>query len=352
VLLGGSGLTGTTDDTVYVPNLNIGSVPAGSPVLNIGLDANGYVVTGNTASSFTGGTVTGDTIFTGGLSACTGGITTNIINACEGNGQLNLRNGGNDIVSLTNDNGTFSDTGIYISPDYGALYSDAYTSVWETSPNFITGYLSNVGIQISNQTGDTLFSKAGIIIGATATGSLTSATVAGGDSGANTLGSIINSSNSTISSGASNTVIIGGNNITGGADNTVYVPYLNINNLGTGTSINNLGIDASGNVVTGTAGGGGIPEATTATTTTINFSGQTIYYDSVTEATGNITADLTGAKLGLVQKIYHNDTLEPTYAGATWVLMGDGIYFTSQLNIIYAEWAAGNRVEYWYVQEQ
>jgi hypothetical protein len=59
----------------------------------------------------------------------------------------------------------------------------------------------------------------------------------------------------------SNSVILGGNGltgstdntvyVTGSTDNTVYVPYLNINNLGTGTSINNLGIDSSGNVVTG-----------------------------------------------------------------------------------------------------
>ena len=46
-------------------------------------------------------------------------------------------------------------------------------------------------------------------------------------------------------------VVLGGQNITGSTNDTVYVPYLNINNLGTGTSINNLGIDSSGNVVSG-----------------------------------------------------------------------------------------------------
>ena len=108
--------------------------------------------------------------------------------------------------------------------------------------------------------------------------------------------------------------------------------------------------DGSGNatwqVPTGGSGG-----ATTATTTTINFTGQTIYYNSTSPATGNITGNLTGANLGLIQKIYHNDTSEPTYP-VGWVLMGDAIYFTSTLNIIYAEWAGGTRVEYWYVQEQ
>lgn len=103
--------------------------------------------------------------------------------------------------------------------------------------------------------------------------------------------------------------------------------------------------DGSGNA-TWRSGG-----ATTATTTTINFTGQTIYYNSTSPATGNITGNLTSANLGLIQKIYHNDTSEPTYP-VGWVLMGDAIYFTSTLNIIYAEWAGGTRVEYWYVQQQ
>lgn len=98
-------------------------------------------------------------------------------------------------------------------------------------------------------------------------------------------------------------------------------------------------------------GGGGVPEATTATTTTINFTGQTIYYNASSPGTGNISGNLTGAKLGLIQKIYHNSGTAPTYP-AGWVLMGDAIYFTSTLNIIYAEWAGGTRVEYWYVQQQ
>jgi len=111
--------------------------------------------------------------------------------------------------------------------------------------------------------------------------------------------------------------------------------------------------DASGNASWQSVSGGtgGVPEATTATTTTINFTGQTIYYNATTPGTGNISQNLTGAKLGLIQKIYHNDVAEPTYP-AGWVLMGDAIYFTSTLNIIYAEWATGSRVEYWYVQEQ
>ena len=49
-------------------------------------------------------------------------------------------------------------------------------------------------------------------------------------------------------------VLLGGQGLTGATDDTVYVPFLNINNINTGTSINNLGVDSSGNVVVGTTG--------------------------------------------------------------------------------------------------
>ena len=55
----------------------------------------------------------------------------------------------------------------------------------------------------------------------------------------------------------SNSVILGGQNITGTTNNTVYVPNLNIGTVGGGTPLINLGLDSSGNVVTGTTSGGG-----------------------------------------------------------------------------------------------
>ena len=69
------------------------------------------------------------------------------------------------------------------------------------------------------------------------------------------------STNSGIFGGSSNrvvgslrSVILGGQNITGTTNDTVYVPYLNISNIGTGTSISNLGFDTNGNVVVGSLG--------------------------------------------------------------------------------------------------
>jgi len=56
---------------------------------------------------------------------------------------------------------------------------------------------------------------------------------------------------STPSSNITNSVILGGENLLGSEDNTVYVPNLNINSVGSNAAIYNLGIDSSGNVVSG-----------------------------------------------------------------------------------------------------
>lgn len=85
------------------------------------------------------------------------------------------------------------------------------------------------------------------------------------------------------------------------------------------------------------------------TGTNIHFSASTIFGSSTTPETGNITNTLTNSKLGVVQKIYHNSGSAPTVP-AGWVLLGSTTYQISTLNIIYAEWARGNRVEYWVVR--
>ena len=60
--------------------------------------------------------------------------------------------------------------------------------------------------------------------------------------------------------------IVLGNNITGTTADTTYVDHLNIKTVPTGTTVGNLGIDASGNVILGTTG------------TSITFSGTPNYY--------------------------------------------------------------------------
>lgn len=84
------------------------------------------------------------------------------------------------------------------------------------------------------------------------------------------------------------------------------------------------------------------------TGTVITFDKKRRFDTSTSPATGNITNDLTGAKMGVVQKIYHNNSSAPTYP-AGWVCIG-GTYTNSVLNIIFAEWVEGSRVEYWIVK--
>lgn len=59
--------------------------------------------------------------------------------------------------------------------------------------------------------------------------------------------SFIHSYNSIVSGDRS--VLLGGQNLTGTTNDTVYVPYFNIHNLASGSSVNLLGIDATGFVV-------------------------------------------------------------------------------------------------------
>lgn len=77
------------------------------------------------------------------------------------------------------------------------------------------------------------------------------------------------------------------------------------------------------------------------------FVSPTDYGTVASPRTGNITDDLTGAANNITQKMYHNDSVEPSVP-AGWVSLG-GSYVVGTLNIIYAEWISGTRVEYWIV---
>jgi hypothetical protein len=90
--------------------------------------------------------------------------------------------------------------------------------------------------------------------------------------------------------------------------------------------------------------------ATADTGAVIDFVTSKVFNSPASPSTANITDDLTGAKIGTVQKIYHNSSSAPTVP-AGWVLLGSGTYQTSELNIIYAEWVGSSRVEFWIIQE-
>jgi len=87
-----------------------------------------------------------------------------------------------------------------------------------------------------------------------------------------------------------------------------------------------------------------------ATGSLIDFVSPKIYNTPTSPTTSSITNNLTGSILGIVQKIYHNNGTIPTFPSG-WVLLGSTTYATGELNIIYAEWSTGSRVEYWITQE-
>jgi hypothetical protein len=92
-----------------------------------------------------------------------------------------------------------------------------------------------------------------------------------------------------------------------------------------------------------------LPQTKSENTSIIHFSSDTIFGSFSSPLSSNLTNDLTNAKLGVVQKIYHNSGTAPSVP-AGWVLIGSTTYQTSTLNIIYAEWSESTRVEYWIVR--
>jgi len=120
-----------------------------------------------------------------------------------------------------------------------------------TSHSFIGGGLSNSILQnvgYLDSSFSTILGGVGNIISGS-TDSLIGAGINNLITSGSSYSSIIGSKDSTISGGLSGTTIIGGNSITATTNNTVYIPNLNIGNISTGTSVNNLGIVANGNVI-------------------------------------------------------------------------------------------------------
>jgi hypothetical protein len=74
-----------------------------------------------------------------------------------------------------------------------------------------------------------------------------------------------------------------------------------------------------------------------------------IYYTPSSPFNHKIEDSEISAKIGNVQKMYHQSLTAPTVPGS-WVLLA-GEYVTGELNIIYAEWIENGRVEYWITQE-
>ncbi len=131
--------------------------------------------------------------------------------------------------------------------------------------------------------------------------------------------------------------------------NSIIIP----NQSGTIALLSDIAVDSvngqTGVVVLDAADVGADAITTATTGAVISFATPQIYNSIASPSASNITDNLTGARIGVVQKIYHNAGTTPTFP-AGWVRRGTGTYVTSTLNIIYAEWSVGTTVEYWITQ--
>ena len=173
--------------------------------------------------------------------------TTQVIKSGNGGGQLDLDSFGSpNTVLLSTDNSAQAESYLYLDSSQLILLNNSFAgfAANTTTASMINGIGTGIYAKINQLeggiSGNTLFNFGDGI-----------------DSGINgndRLPGIISSKDSQFNLSVVNSVILGGSNITGVTSDTVYVPYLNVGIVGTGTSITSLGVDSSGNVVSGTAG--------------------------------------------------------------------------------------------------
>lgn len=226
-------------NNLIVTGLTLSSIPANDDTLTqiLARDSSGNVKyrnassLGGGSSTFTGGTVSGATIFTGGLSANTISATTyqgNIVTSISAGNNINVSQATGDVtVTAVPSNNTtaiqFNDSGSFAGDDTTLAYiltqgvfvggSASYTVGGSVTKSSIIGGESNSLSDNINRS---------VIIGGRSSlirGNSISSVIIGGDTNE------INNFN--------NTIILGGSNITATASDFVYVPSLNINTIPT-----------------------------------------------------------------------------------------------------------------------
>ena len=87
-------------------------------------------------------------------------------------------------------------------------------------------------------------------------------------------------------------------------------------------------------------------ESPTTTGTVISFSTDKVYGTLATPETGNITADVTNAKLGVTNIIIHNSGTIPTFGSQFKKLSGSGSYVVGVVNYIYCTFITATEIIY------
>ena len=87
-------------------------------------------------------------------------------------------------------------------------------------------------------------------------------------------------------------------------------------------------------------------ESPSTTGTVISFTVDKVYGTLTTPETGNITADVTNAKLGVTNIIIHNSGTAPTFDSKFKKLSGSGNYVTGVVNYIYCTFITSTEIIY------
>lgn len=87
-------------------------------------------------------------------------------------------------------------------------------------------------------------------------------------------------------------------------------------------------------------------ESPSTTGTLISFTVDKVYGTLTTPETGNITADVTNAKLGVTNIIIHNSGTAPTFGSEFKKLSGSGNYVTGVVNYIYCTFISNTEIIY------
>lgn len=92
------------------------------------------------------------------------------------------------------------------------------------------------------------------------------------------------------------------------------------------------------------------------TTNTISFDWNYIYGSALSPLTGTLSINNTNARIGYIQKIYHDGSTAPPYP-ASFKAQGTGTYLENAsaeglVNTIFVEWSSNIRQIYWITQEE
>lgn len=281
VVILGNNITATTDSTLYAGNIEIQGTLNGYTIDDLISGATGgndiYWTSGSTGTNSvrlnnssgldatgaysiaigSGTTASGDFSFVGGKSSYATGVDSLVY------GLYNESDDDYQFVFGVQNSATTLASNAYVFGSVN-IASNADTIAFGTSNNVSAASAKAFGANLTvSGTHSVAFGKDNTVsgIGSTATGE--DNLISGGFAFVAGQGNVVTGDYSavfgTTSKAAATNTYVFGDSITGATANTTYVDKLNIKTIGAGTPIINIGVDSSGNVVTGTTGSGEQP---------------------------------------------------------------------------------------------